>query len=142
MSPSHTKSLVRQRVLCLGKDYCYLQQPSEQAGGVSAGTVATAFLQCCTQAVLNEEQHSLCRLDWCWLVPHQLGSARRMDLSVLVPIDTLCETPLPCWMWARHWAALFLPFTVFPSSPAVPCTVLAAITKLLFHLLWPLTTGE
>lgn len=77
------------RVLCLGKDYCYLQQPLEQAGGVSIGTVAMAFLQCCTQAVLNDVQHSLCHLERCWLVPHQPGSARRMDLSILAPTDTL-----------------------------------------------------
>lgn len=101
-----------------------------------------AFLQCCTQAVLNEEQHSLCRLDWCCLVPHQLGSARRMDLSVPVPTDTLRGTPFPSWMWARHWAALFFPLTSISLLTSSTLYCLAAITKLLFHLLWPLTTGE
>lgn len=124
-------------MLCLGKDYCYLQQPLEQAGGVSIGTVAMAFLQCCTQAVLNKEQHSLCCLDWCWLVPHQLGSARRTDLSVPVPIDTLYGTPFPSWMWA-----LFFPFTSISLLTSSTLYCLAAITKLLLHLLWPLTTGE
>lgn len=77
-------------------------------------------MQCCTQAVLNEEEHSLCHLDWCWLVPHQLGSARRTDQSMPVPIDTL-NFPPRCGPGTRLLCSF--PSLVFPSSPPVfSCT--------------------
>lgn len=125
LPPSHSKSLVRQRLLSLEER---LLLPSGAfriigLGGISIWTDATgmAFLQCCTQVVLNEGQHKVkCHLDWSWLY---LGSASKTNPCMPAHIDTLYGTPFPSSLWARTRLPYSFSSLVFPSSVPAPCTV-------------------